>query len=238
MNKVNVRTCSRTRNITKVSMLSVIAFILMYFQFPLAFVAPSFMQLDISDLPVLMGAFTLGPVYGIIIAFCKNILVLLLKGTMTAGVGELSNFIISATFAFVSSLIYNKKKTYKRAIISLSVGVLAMTALAMLSNYFVVFPLYGKVMPMDAIIAMGNAITPRINDLFSMMIYSVLPFNLIKGFTTSAVMMLVYKRVSPLFKNWLCLIFRWIVRGWFTFFKGVIYEIIMCRTNFNKYKGP
>ena len=76
-----------------------------------------------------------------------------------------------------------------------------MTALAMISNYFVVFPLYGKVMPMDAIIGMGAAITPRITGLFSMMIYSVLPFNLIKGFTTSAIMMLVYKKVSPIFKN-------------------------------------
>lgn len=203
MNRVNSRTYLKTKDITKVSMLSVIAFILMYFQFPLAFVAPTFMQLDVSDLPVLIGAFTLGTVYGIVISGLKNILALIFKGTMTAGVGELSNFIICATFAFVSSYIYNKHKTYKFAIVSLTIGVLAMSGLAMVSNYFIVFPLYAKVMPMDAIIAMGNAITPRIHDLFSMMIYSVLPFNLIKGFTTAAVMMLVYKRVSPLFKNWL-----------------------------------
>ena len=201
MNKVNTSTMIRTKDMTKVAMLSVIGFVLMYFQLPLTFVAPPFMKLDISDLPVLMGAFTMGPVYGIIIAALKNLMHIIFKGTMTAGVGELSNFIISSTFALVSSYIYRKHKTYKGAVLSMTVGVLAMTILAMASNYFVVFPLYGKVMPMDAIIAMGSAITPKITGLFTMMIYSVLPFNLIKGFTTSAVMMLVYKKISPLFKN-------------------------------------
>lgn len=201
MNKVNSSTMIRTKDMTKVAMLSVIGFVLMYFQLPLTFVAPPFMKLDISDLPVLMGAFTMGPVYGIIIAALKNLMHIIFKGTMTAGVGELSNFIISSTFAVVSSYIYRKHRTYKGAVLSMTVGVVAMTILAMISNYFVVFPLYGKVMPMDAIIAMGSAITPKITGLFTMMIYSVLPFNLIKGFTTSAVMMLVYKKISPLFKN-------------------------------------
>ena len=201
MNKVNTNTMIRTKDLTKVAMLSVIGFVLMYFQLPLTFVAPPFMKLDISDLPVLMGAFTMGPVYGIIIAALKNLMHIIFKGTMTAGVGELSNFIISSTFALVSSYIYRKHKTYKGAVLAMTVGVVAMTILAMTSNYFVVFPLYGKVMPMDAIIAMGSAITPKITGLFTMMIYSVLPFNLIKGFTTSAVMMLVYKKISPLFKN-------------------------------------
>lgn len=201
MNKVNSSSMLRTKDMTKIGMLSVIAFILMYFQLPITFVAPPFMKLDISDLPVLMGAFTMGPVFGIIIAAIKNILHIVFKGTMTAGIGELSNFIISSTFAFVSAYFYRKHRTYKGAIISLTLGVLAMTALAMLSNYFVVFPLYAKVMPMDAIIAMGSAITSKITGLFTMMIYSVLPFNLIKGFTTSAVMMLVYKKISPIFKD-------------------------------------
>ncbi len=201
MNKVNSSSMIRTKDMTKVGMLSVIAFILMYFQLPITFVAPPFMKLDISDLPVLMGAFTMGPVFGIIIAALKNILHIVFKGTMTAGIGELSNFIISSTFAFVSAYFYRKHRTYKGAIISLTMGVLAMTFLAMLSNYFVVFPLYAKVMPMDAIIAMGSAITSKITGLFTMMIYSVLPFNLIKGFTTSAVMMLVYKKISPIFKD-------------------------------------
>ena len=201
MNKVNTSTMIRTKDMTKVAMLSVIGFVLMYFQLPLTFVAPPFMKLDISDLPVLMGAFTMGPVYGIIIAALKNLMHIIFKGTMTAGVGELSNFIISSTFALVSSYIYRKHRSYKGAVLSMTVGVVAMTILAMASNYFVVFPLYGKVMPMEAIIAMGSAITPKITGLFTMMIYSVLPFNLIKGFTTSAVMMLVYKKISPLFKN-------------------------------------
>ena len=166
MNKVNSSSMFRTKDMTKIGMLSVIGFILMYFQLPLTFVAPPFMKLDISDLPVLLGAFTMGPAYGIIIAAIKNIMHIIFKGTMTAGVGELSNFIISSSFAFVSAYFYRRHKTYKGAVVSLTLGVLAMTALAMISNYFIVFPLYGKVMPMDAIIGMGAAITPRITGLF------------------------------------------------------------------------
>lgn len=205
MNKVSSsssrRSSVRTRTMTRVGMLSVIAFVLMYFQLPLTFVAPPFIKLDVSELPVLLGAFTMGPLAGIIIAFFKNILAIVFKGTTTGYVGELSNFILSASFAVVSSAIYRRNKTYRNAILGLSVGTIAFTIVSMISNYYVIFPLYAHFMPMEAIIDMGSMVTPKIKDLYSMMIYSILPFNLIKGFTVSAIMMLIYKKVSPILKD-------------------------------------
>lgn len=201
MNKVNSRTNSSVRVMTRVGMLGAIAFILMYFQLPVTFVAPSFMKLDISDLPVLIGAFVMGPVQGIMIAALKNILHLAIKGTSTGGVGELSNFIISSMFAVSAGLIYRKKRTFKGAVVGLLVGTIIATTVAVISNYYFIFPLYAKLMPMEAIINAGAAVTSKITDLWSMMIYSVIPFNLLKGLITSVVVMLIYKKVSVLFKN-------------------------------------
>lgn len=201
MNQVNLQSAARTRMLTRVAMLSVMAAILMYFKAPVVFVAPSFMKVDISDVPILLGAFSMGPVYGIVIAGLKNMLHLLLEGSDTGCVGELSNFIVSSTFAVVASLLYRRHRTFKGAMIALTFGVLAMTALAMASNYFFIFPIYSNFMPMEAIINMGHAITSRITDLWSMMIYAVLPFNLLKGFITSAVTMLLYKKLSPILKG-------------------------------------
>ena len=182
----------------KIAMLAAIGFLLMFIKMPLAFVAPAFMELDLAEVPTLIGAFAMGPVAGVLIALLKNLIHLGVTHTMA--VGELSNFIVSGTFALIAGIIYKRHKTYKGAIISLLSGLVVMSIVACLSNYFVVFPLYGKFMGLDAIIAMGTQVTGKITDLKTMMVYSVLPFNLIKGLAVSAVTILLYKKVSPILK--------------------------------------
>ncbi|MDO5712953.1 MAG: ECF transporter S component [Tissierellia bacterium] len=199
MNQVNQVRKNRieTATMVKVSVLSVIAYMLMYIDFPLGFIAPPFIKMDISDMPALIGGFAMGPVVGVGIELFKNILHILLKGTSTGGVGELSNFLIGSIFVFTAATIYKKHRTYKGAFFGLLAGIIAMTVLATVSNYFVVFPLYAKLMvPMETIIEMGSAVSPRITDLWTMMIYSIAPFNILKGLLVSAVTMLLYKRVS------------------------------------------
>ncbi|EFI42596.1 MULTISPECIES: ECF transporter S component [Peptoniphilus] len=202
MNSVKSSGRSRVKAISRIGMLGAVAFVLMYFQVPLAFVAPSFMKFDFSDLPILVGAFTMGPVAAVAISALKNVLHILIQGTHTGGIGPLSNFIVGSIFAVTAGVIYRGNKTFKNAIIGLTVGVLLMTASAVVSNYFFIFPLYAKLfMPMEAIIGAGSAITPKINSLWTMMIYSIIPFNLIKGFVVSIVTILVYKKISPLLKG-------------------------------------
>lgn len=201
MNKVNVASMSKTKYMTRIAMLCAISFVLGYFQIPLTFVAPDFIKLDLADLPVLLGSFTLGPVAAIIISALKNILSLVIKGTQTAGIGELSNFIVGCALSVTAGVIYLKNRTFKGAILSLIAGTILMTTVAVLSNYYVVFPLYSNVYPMEALIELGHAITPKINTLWDMMLYSIVPFNLIKGFTVSLVTVLIYKRIRPLLKN-------------------------------------
>ncbi|MGO1580738.1 MAG: ECF transporter S component [Peptoniphilaceae bacterium] len=201
MNRVNESSRSRVKDMTRIGMLSAIAFIFMYFSVPVTFVAPEFIKLDISDLPILIGSFAMGPIAGVIICAFKNILIILIKGTTTGGIGELSNFIIGSGFAISAGLIYNRKKTYKTAVVALLIGTILMTSLAVISNYYFIFPLYANFMPMEAIINAGAAVTSKITDLWSMMVYSIIPFNLLKGFIVSAITILIYKKVSFLLKD-------------------------------------
>ena len=87
--KVNVR------YITVTAMLSAVAFILMFFDFSVPFM-PSFIKMDLSELPALIGAFAMGPVCGTFVCLVKNLLHLTI--TSTGGVGELTNFILGAAF--------------------------------------------------------------------------------------------------------------------------------------------
>ena len=184
----------KNKNIVRVGVLSAIAFILMFIHVPLSFVAPSFMQLDISDVPALIGGFSMGPIYGVAIQLIKNLLKV--PSSSTGGVGPISNFIVGSSYVLVASLVYKRNKTLKNAGLGLFLGVITMSAMSMISNYFFVFPLYGKIMiPMENIIAMGTAINPKIDSLWTMMLFAVLPFNLIKGAVNGIVTRLIYKRV-------------------------------------------
>lgn len=188
---------SKLSTLIKISLLSVIGFILMFIEVPLP-IFPGFLKIDISDLPALLGAFAMGPVAGIIIEFVKNALHLL--RTQTAGTGELANFIVGGVLVLVSGTMYKYKKTRINAVMSLSAGVVAMSVVASLLNYFIFLPLYETLLhfPIKEIVKMGHAINPAINDLNSFVVYSILPFNLIKGVMISALTMVMYKRVSPM----------------------------------------
>lgn len=192
------RTGEKTKNLVRVAVMAGIAFVLMFIDFPILFVAPSFMKLDLSDVPALISGFAMGPMYGVMVQFIK--VLLNLSKSITGGVGELSNFIVGSSLVLVSSLVYHRNKTIKTAALGLFLGVLVMTAIAMASNYFIVFPLYSRIMiPMETLVGMGNAITPRINSLETMMIYSIMPFNLIKGTISSIATLVLYKRVRKFF---------------------------------------
>lgn len=188
-----------TRTMVKISALSVIAFVLMLLDFPLWF-TPPFIKFDISDAPALIGAFAMGPMAGVLIQLFKNLLDLLIDGSSTAAIGELANFIVGSIFAYSAGLIYYKNKTLKRAVIGMFVGVITMTISIAFINYYIMIPFYAKVfnMPLENIITMGSAVNKYVVDLKSMIIYAIVPFNLLKGLVVSLVTLILYKRVSPI----------------------------------------
>lgn len=187
------------RYITVTAMLSAVAFILMFLDFSVP-IMPAFIKMDISELPALIGAFSMGPVCGVIVCLVKNLLHLLI--TTTGGVGELSNFILGAIFVFPAGWIYKRKKTKKRALLGSLCGAVLMAAASVLTNYFIVYPFYTMLMPMDEIIGMYQAIFPPVNGLLDCLIVFNMPFTFFKGILSAAVTFLLYKHISPVLKGW------------------------------------
>ncbi len=186
----------------KVAMLSAAAVVLMLFEFPLPFIAPPFYELDFSEVPVLIGAFALGPMSGVVIELMKIVLNLLINGTITAGVGEIANFVVGVSFILPAQLIYKHKKCKKNALIGMGVGGVIMVILGCFMNAFVLIPAYAKVleMPLEAFVKMGAAISPFVDSIAKLVIICVAPFNIIKVVLVSIITALIYKPLSPILK--------------------------------------
>lgn len=184
---------------TKIAMLSVISYVLMTFvHFPIP-IFPGFLKFDISDLPALIGGFAMGPVAGVMVIAVKNLLHLF--QTDTAGIGELSNFLVATAMMLPATWIYRSSKTKRSAMIGLIVGVIAMTITGALTNYFIIIPFYAKVWPIEAIIEMGTLVNAKIVNLESLILYGIIPFNIFKGTMTALVTLLLYKRISPILQK-------------------------------------
>ena len=132
---VNKKTTKRisVRKLTGTAMLSAIAYVLMFLDFSVPFM-PSFIKMDLSELPALIGAFAYGPVAGVVICLVKNVIHLMI--TTTGGVGELSNFLLGASFVLVSGGVYRFKKSRKGALIGSVLGAFVMGIFSIISNYF------------------------------------------------------------------------------------------------------
>ena len=201
----NVMERSRTRTIAQVAMLGAVAGVLMNFEVPLPFLAPSFYQLDFSEIPVLVGSFAMGPIAGVLIELVKILVHLVTKGSMTAGVGDVANFIFGCTFAVPAGLIYRYKsvKSRKHAVVGMAVGTVLTAIAACFINAFVLLPAYGKAfgMPIEAFIEMGGAVHSSVNSLLSFAALIIFPFNLFKYALTSLVVFLIYKRIRVVLKG-------------------------------------
>ena len=191
---------NRTHKLTVTAMLSAVAFILMFIEFPIPALIPSFVKLDISDLPELLAAFSLGPVYGVAVTFLKNLLHIVFKGTSSAYVGELCNFLLGAVFSLVAGFIYQRKKSRKSALIGAIIGAALMAIVSVPMNYYVVYPAYVVCygMPLEAIIGMYQAILPSADSLIKCLTIFNMPFTFCKGMLDVLLCFLIYKPLSPL----------------------------------------
>lgn len=194
------RKLGAAKSVSFVAVFAAAAAVLQLFELPLFF-APSFYQLDLSELPALMCGFYLGPVAGVTCELVKNLLKLLLKGTTTAFVGDFANFAVGCAFVLPASMIYHRVKTKKGAIWSLAAGTASMTVFGSLFNAWYLLPKFAELygLPMQAIISMGTEINPAITDVWTLVAFAVVPFNLLKGTVVSVLTFFLYKRVERLF---------------------------------------
>ena len=187
-----------------IAVMAVIAIVFNLFGFPLWFI-PGFYKIDISELPVVIGAYAMGPTAGVMIEFLKILLNLLINGTQTAFVGELANFLIGCAFVVPASIIYYRKKSRKSAVAGLGCGIVVNGITGALLNAYLLLPVYAKVFfkadSLDLIIGMGTEKNSLISGLTSFIIWAVVPFNFIKCLLVMIITLLIYKPISHLIKK-------------------------------------
>lgn len=179
----------KTRTLTLIGIMTALAFVLYLIEIPVGFLFPAapFLKMDFSDIPAILVSLSLGPVFGIIVEFLKNLLHVMFKSETPAASGEIANFFAGIVYflplAFYVSLQKKKTLTLKQFSIGLGLGTLFLTLMMMLINYTITLPLYG--IPVDQRWAFINAITP---------------FNIFKGILLTISTILIYPRVSSLLK--------------------------------------
>lgn len=188
------------RKVAATAMLSAISFVLMFIEFPIPMLIPPFIKFDISDLPALLGAFAFGPWTGALIELLKNLLHIVFKGSSSAYVGELCNFILGAMMCITAGYIYKNQKNKKHAIIGAICGAGVMAVISVPINYFIVYPTYviAYKMPMTVIIDMYKKLLPASNTLLKSLIIFNMPFTFVKGIIDAIICIFIYKPLSPL----------------------------------------
>ena len=200
-NMLNKR--NATLNMVRIAMLTAVSLVLMQFDIPLI----GFYKLDFSNVPVLLGAFAMGPGSGVIILALKNLIDGLLL-SQSLGIGQFADFVIVAGLILPASLIYRKNRTLKSAIIGMAVGSVVMAIDGALMNLFVLIPAYCGEIPFipgfisrEAVVGMFSSVIPAADSVNKVIVMVTLPFNLIKAIAVSVLTALLYKRVSPILKS-------------------------------------
>ena len=193
-----MKTTNHVRELTVTAMLAAVATVLMFLDFSLPMFIPSFVKMDVSELPALLASFSLGPVYGVAVCLIKNLLNLIFHGS-TGGIGELCNFLLGAAFVATAGIIYRRSKSRKTAVIGCLVGAAVMAVVSVPVNYFISYPVYAKMFGgIDAILAAYQAINPNVDGLLQCLVVFNLPFTFVKGLLDSVLCFLIYKPLSPI----------------------------------------
>ncbi len=185
------------RKLVVTAMFSAVAFILMFIEFSVPLM-PSFIKLDISELPALIAAFAYGPLSGVAVCLVKNLLHLFI--TSTGGVGELSNFILGAVFVYPAGLIYRKHSTRAGAFGGAMAGAALMAVLSVASNALIVYPVYYNFMPKEVILGAYQAIFPGVHSILQSLIVFNMPFTFVKGVISVVFVVLFYNRIIPVLR--------------------------------------
>ena len=190
---------SLTTKLAVTGMLTALAIVLQYIEFPVPMLVPPFLKMDFSDLPELIAAFVIGPIWGVAVCFLKNLIHIPFGST--GSVGELSNFLLGAVFALTAGLIYQRNKTKKTALLACGLGSLAMAVFSFPINYFIVYPVYSNLWfggNMGLIVDMYKLILPFSDSLEKCLVIFNVPFTLVKAIIVSVITMLIYKPLSRL----------------------------------------
>ncbi|MGG1662700.1 ECF transporter S component [Brevibacillus sp. NRS-1366] len=181
-----------TQRLVTIPMLAAVAFILQYLEVPIP-LTPSFLKLDFSTLPALIGGLMYGPIAGIIIEVLKNTLHLLFKNTDGLLIGELANVIAGASFILPAIYMQRLGLGKKGFLTGLALGTLLITIVMAIANAYVLLPAYAVLyqMPIEQLLQMFNA-----TSIWSLVLVGIVPFNIFKGAVISLVAYPIYVKLG------------------------------------------
>lgn len=149
-----------------------------------------FLDVEFSDVPIIFSAFYIHPLSAVFIALIKNLVGLASSSTMF--VGELSNFVLSCLYSLTASCMFYKTRTKPKIVISSLIAIVVVTTGAMLSNYFVMLPLYIRLYGLGALQGLSKS---------AFIFTIILPFNLAKfGLQTGVFLALYLSLFKVLYK--------------------------------------
>ncbi|WP_147533039.1 ECF transporter S component [Bacillus marasmi] len=178
---------NKVRGLVSIAMLSSIAYILMFLNFPVP-PFPAFLKIDFSDVPALIGAIVLGPMAGVLIELMKNVLDYFIKGSETGvPVGHIANFLAGILYILPTYYVYNKLKSKKGMTVALVLGTTIMAVVMSVLNYLIILPAYTFFLNMPAMSG------PEVKEYI---VAGILPFNLIKGVAMSVLFMILFTKLG------------------------------------------
>lgn len=185
---------TKVQKMVAVALFAAMGVILQYVAFPLL-PAFSFMKVDFSDIPVMLGMFLFGPMAGIATAFIRSLLHLLTTGLELSNlIGDAASFFASVLFTLPMYYFFNGNKNgnkkIARKVLGVTSGVLAMTIFMSIANYFVITPVYLNVLGLTADKMLGMSLAQYVA-------IGVVPFNLLKGAIVSAAFLVIYTKLLP-----------------------------------------
>lgn len=192
----------KTRYLTTAAIVAALATVLTYFRFPLAFL-PSFYKIDFSEAVIILGGYLLGPVSTVVMQALKTLLKIITSGSNSAFVGDLANFIMGLAFVLPAVWYYHRKPCFDNALKGLLIGLVTLVIVGCIVNYFIVIPMYAGMyqMPVEQIIAMYQKLNGSVTNLFTFVLFFTAPFNLIKGFLSMVIVLLIYHSTRKLFEQ-------------------------------------
>ncbi|HHF51832.1 MAG TPA: ECF transporter S component [Candidatus Aminicenantes bacterium] len=185
----------------RITILSALSFILMLIEFPIP-PFPLFLKMDFSDLPAIIAALSMGPLSGAAVELIKNVLHGILAGH-TAFIGETANFLVGLSFVLTVSLVQGRSFSKSRAFCSGLAGTVVMALSAAILNFFLFLPLYEKVLgiPVESVIRMAASVNRFVTDKWSLILWSMVPFNLLKGIILTLILSLLYRKLGGFIKR-------------------------------------
>lgn len=173
---------SATKKLTTLGIMAALSVILVALvHFPILPSAP-FLEYDPADVPIFLTTFLMGPLCGFILTIVVSLIQGFTVSTSGGIIGVMMHIFATGAFVWVGGMIYKHNRTRRGAVISLILGVLAMTATMIVWN-IIFTPIYSG-MPRAAVIAMLPT--------------AIIPFNLLKSGINSLLTFILYKKLSKL----------------------------------------